>query len=111
LFDLKSHEANLNELIGLLKVEGVDQAKASTILQALRENYTEVDTTILNNTKKIEEINTLNEGLRSANMTLLSKLGTSIADLNKPQNQQQQQQQQQQQEVKSLDEIAKELMK
>lgn len=109
MFDLKKHEENLNELIGLLKVEGVDQAKASIIVQALRDNYTEVDTTILNNTKKIEEINGLNEGLRSANMNLLSKLGSQITDF-KPQAKPEEKPKPEEQ-PKSLEDIASELMK
>lgn len=81
MLKLDEHEKNINELADFLKVEGIDQAKVSTILQSLRENYSEVDTSINDSTKKIADINVLNEGLRSANMNLLSKLGTSLTDL------------------------------
>lgn len=78
----EEHENNLSELIKFLNVEGVDQAKLSTIIQGLRDNYNEVNTTFADNTKKIEDYTSINEGLRSANMGLLSKLGTSFNDLN-----------------------------
>lgn len=86
MLEIKDHEKHISDLTELLKIEGVDSAKVSTILQALRENYTEVNTSILDNTKKIGEINTLNEGLRSANMQLLSKLGTQLNDMSIPNN-------------------------
>lgn len=82
MYTVEDHEKDLGELINFLNVTGVDQAKLSTIIQGLRDNYSEVSTTFADNTKKIEEFNTMNEGLRSANMSLLSKLGTSITDLN-----------------------------
>jgi hypothetical protein len=77
----EEHENNLSDLIKFLNVEGVDQAKLSTIIQGLRDNYNEVNTTFAEHTKKLEDYSTMNEGLRSANMSLLSKLGTSTADL------------------------------
>jgi len=113
MLKVEEHEKNINDLIQMLKVEGVDQAKVSTIVQALRDNYTEVDQAIITNTKKIEEINGLNEGLRSANMGLLSKLGTQIADLGNRGNHQEQKQDNTETEDKplSLDDISKEFLK
>lgn len=75
MFKVDEHEQKINELSELLKVEGVDTAKASLIIQGLRDNYTEVSTSIENSTKELEKTKGLNEGLRSANMEILAKLG------------------------------------
>jgi len=113
MLNVIEHEKNINDLIQLLNVNGVDQAKVSTIVQALRDNYTEVDQTFITNTKKIEEINGLNEGLRSANMGLLSKLGTQIADLTARETHKEVGQATKETEEKpmSLDDMAKEFLK
>jgi len=113
MLKVEEHEKNINDLTQMLKVEGVDQAKLSTILQALRDNYSEVGQTITDNTKKIEEINGLNEGLRSANMGLLSKLGTQIADLTARETHKESGQATKETEEKpmSLDDMAKEFLK
>ena len=78
MLKVEEHEKNINDLSELLKVEGVDTAKVSLIIQSLRDNYNEVSTSIADTSKQIEKINGLNEGLRSANMELLSKLGTQV---------------------------------
>lgn len=108
MLKLEEHEAHINDLTNFLKVEGVDQAKLSTILQGLRENYTEINKSITDTTNKITSLNELNEGLRNANMTLLSKLGTSVTDLKV---QTKSEQKPQQDDVKSLDDIALEFLK
>jgi len=84
MFDISAHETKINDLISNLKVDGVDQAKVSVLLQELRDNYNEVTDIHTKNSKQIESINGTNEGLRSANMQLLSKLGTQFKDIEKP---------------------------
>jgi hypothetical protein len=76
LLKVEEHENYINDLTNLLTVEGVDSAKVSTILQGLRENYTEVSTSFNDTTKKMTDFTKLNEDLRNANMMLLSKLGS-----------------------------------
>jgi len=105
MFDITAHETKINELIGNLKVEGVDQAKVSVLLQELRDNYTEVDDLHTKNSKQIETINGTNEGLRSANMQLLSKLGTQFKDMEKPKHEQKEQEKEV--DVLSVDDIIK----
>lgn len=78
------HESKLNEIMQMLKVEGVDQAKASEIVQALRDNYTEVETTFTTTNEKITKFTTDNEGLRAANMNLLVRLGNQVTETGKP---------------------------
>jgi regulator of replication initiation timing len=86
MFKVEDHEKNITELSELLKVEGVDQAKASTILQSLRENYTEVNTKIEESTNTINKFTEINKSLQFANSDLLSKLGTQTANLGTSQN-------------------------
>jgi regulator of replication initiation timing len=105
MLKVEEHEKHINDLTQFLKLEGIDQAKVSTILQGLRDNYTEVTTSITDTTKKVTEINTLNEGLRSANMMLLSKLGTPTTETKK------QEETKTTETAKSLDDIALEFLK
>jgi regulator of replication initiation timing len=113
MFKIEEHENQINELSKLLKVEGVDQAKISTILQGLRENYNEVNTSISEKDTKILTFTELNEGLRSANMTLLSKLGTQFSDVGQPGKPQEKKPEEKPQgdNVMSLEDIAKEFLK
>lgn len=75
----EEHEARLKTFVESLKIEGVDQAKLSTIVQELRDNYSEVNSTLSERDTKLTSFTELNEGLRSANMMLLSKLGAPAA--------------------------------
>lgn len=80
MLKIEEHEKHIVDLTALLNVEGVDQAKLSTIIQGLRENYSEVNTTFEKHTTDTTANNETMEGLRSANMMLLSKLGTQVTD-------------------------------
>jgi hypothetical protein len=104
----EEHEKQISEIIGLLNVEGIDQGKVSTIVQALRDNYAEVTTSIDSDIKKISEINALNEGLKNANSMLLVKLATQDANFNKPNKEEPKPPDK---NVKSLEEISKEFLK
>lgn len=72
----EEHEAQLQEFIANMKIEGIDQAKLSVLVQGLRDNYAEVNNTLTERETKLSGFAETNEGLRSANMMLLSKLGT-----------------------------------
>lgn len=111
MLKIEEHEQKINELSEFLKVEGVDSAKASLLIQSLRDNYTEVNTTLTTNTQKIDEINGLNEGLRSANMQLLSKLGTQIDVQASHKSQEKPKEQPKEETPLSLEDVSKEFLK
>lgn len=110
MLKIEEHEKSINDLSQFLNVEGIDQAKISTILQGLRDNYNEVNTSMTESTTKIASINELNEGLRSANMGLLSKLGTQMSNINKPEKHEKPDEEKPE-TVKSLEDIANEFLK
>lgn len=103
---IDEHEAQINEIANLLKVEGVDQGKASTILQKLRENYSEVETEITKFSNDITTSKQLNDSLVMANSMLLSKLGQPIVN-----PKQDPKPEQPKGAVKSLEDIANEFLK
>jgi hydrogenase maturation factor len=112
LLKVDEHENFINELSQLLKIEGVDQAKVSTILQSMRENYSEVGTSFTANETKFTEINKLNEDLRNANMMLLSKLGTqSIDSLVKPNGKEKEKETETEEKTMTLDELTDSFLK
>lgn len=81
MFDVSKHEEIINDLSSLLNVEGVDVAKVSLLIQDLRNNYSEVSTTIAENVAfKTESENSINE-LRGANNKLLLQLGTQYSQM------------------------------
>ena len=102
----QEHEERLNSLIKFLSVEGIDQGQVSLLIQELRDNYNDVNTKFTESETQINSFKELNEGLRNANMSLISKLGTSITDIT-AQKQQQTQTEQTKEDTLSLDDIAK----
>ena len=103
----QEHEEKLNSLIKFLSVEGIDQGQVSLLIQELRDNYTDVNTKFTESQNSITKFTELNEGLRNANMSLISKLGTSITDITAQKQQQQTQTQQAEEDTLSLDDITK----
>ena len=97
----QEHEERLNSLIKFLSVEGIDQGQVSLLIQELRDNYNDVNTKFTESETQINSFKELNEGLRNANMSLISKLGTSITDITA----QKQPTQQPKEDTLSLDDI------
>lgn len=81
MFSKEEHEAKVNSLISFLNVEGVNQAELSVIIQDLRNNYNDVTTDFEKNTTDITSYKEQNEGLRSANMKILTQLGTQDTEI------------------------------
>jgi hypothetical protein len=102
---IDEHEGQINSLLELTKVEGIDTGKISTIVQALRDNYKEVDTEITKFSNDITTSKQLNDSLVIANSMLLSKLGQPITP------QKQEPTPEPKGDVKSLEDIANEFLK
>lgn len=77
----EEHEAKINELISFLNVEGVDQAKLSLLINDLRTNYDEVETTFTKQTNDIKTYQDRSNELAQANMDLLLKGGVRKQDI------------------------------
>lgn len=84
MLKVNEHENIITELTKLLSVEGIDSASISLKLQQLRENYNEVNTSLSNSDKTINEIKLKNEGLLNANMTLITKLSGQADEFKNP---------------------------
>jgi hypothetical protein len=81
MYTLEEHESNITEIIGMLNVEGIDQAKLSKIIQGLRDNYSETQTSLTDLSKNFETMKGVHQELKSTNMDLLSKLGKQYSEI------------------------------
>jgi regulator of replication initiation timing len=110
LLDINKHEEQISELSKLLTVDGIDTAKVSTILQGLRENYTEVSTSIEDFGKKVTYFEAERKALVNANANLITKLGAQEDNFNKGNKEDKPKDDKPKDDVMSLEDIAKKMM-
>jgi DNA-binding MarR family transcriptional regulator len=111
MFKIEEHEAQISQLSDLMKVEGIDQSKVSLIIQDLRKNYAEISTSLSDENKKLTELTTLNENLRTANMGLLADLGEQYKNKPNPNPNPNPNPKPSNDKILSLDDISKEFLK
>lgn len=81
MYNSTEHEEQINSLVNLLNVEGVDVAQVSLIIQNLRNNYDEVNTNISESVAFKEKVDKNIEELKRANNKLLLQLGTQYSSM------------------------------